>query len=249
MCRHAAFYEQIGADLEVVKWVRDGYELKLKRWPQASVTKDNRSALEDPDFVWHELRRLVKLGVMSEVDERPHVVNALSVVYSNKKRLVWDVRELNELIDVEKLTLESLDDAAELLEENFYGATFDLEAVYFQVGLAEEQKTLLGCAFENPDTGRTTYHHDLRREKRSPQFHKTPKTCSQACKTARPEGNNLRGRLRAHRQEQRQLCQEQADPEERGKSGRVAVQRGQGARTQHGHQVPRLQPQHGQHEV
>ena len=30
MCRHAAFYEQIGADLEVVKWVRNGYELKLK---------------------------------------------------------------------------------------------------------------------------------------------------------------------------------------------------------------------------
>ena len=27
MCRHAAFYEQIGADLEVV---RNGYELKLK---------------------------------------------------------------------------------------------------------------------------------------------------------------------------------------------------------------------------
>jgi hypothetical protein len=85
------------------------------------------------------------------------VVNALSVVFSNKKRLVWDVRELNELIDVEKLTLESLDDAAELLEENFYGATSDLAAGYFQVGLAEEQKTLLGCAFENPVTGRTTY--------------------------------------------------------------------------------------------
>ena len=74
--------------------------------------------------MWNELRRLVKLGVMSEVEERPHVVNALSVVYSNKKRLVWDARALNELIDVEKLTLESLDDAAELLEENFFGATW-----------------------------------------------------------------------------------------------------------------------------
>ena len=42
MCRHAAFYEQIGADLEVVKWVRNGYEMKLKRWPQDSVTKYSR---------------------------------------------------------------------------------------------------------------------------------------------------------------------------------------------------------------
>ena len=141
----------------MVKWVRHGYELKLKSWPEASFTKNNRSTLDDPDFVWHELRRLVLLGVMKEVEERPRVVNALSVVFSNKKRLVWDVRELNELIDVEKLTLETLDDAAELLEENFYGATSDLEAGYFQVGLAEEQKTLLGCAFENPVTGRITY--------------------------------------------------------------------------------------------
>ena len=40
---------------------------------------------------------------------------------------------------------------------NFYGATSDLEAGYFQVGLAEEQKTLRGCAFENPVTGRIKY--------------------------------------------------------------------------------------------
>ena len=33
MCRHEAFYE-----LELVKWVHN-YELKLKRWPQDSVTK------------------------------------------------------------------------------------------------------------------------------------------------------------------------------------------------------------------
>ena len=72
----------------MVKWVRHGYELKLKSWPEASFTKNNRSALDDPDFVWHELRRLVQLGVMKEVEERPRVVNALSVVFSNKKRHV-----------------------------------------------------------------------------------------------------------------------------------------------------------------
>ena len=57
MCRHPALYVQIGADLEVVKWLRNGYELKLKRWPQDSVTKNSRSEMEDPHFVWHELRR------------------------------------------------------------------------------------------------------------------------------------------------------------------------------------------------
>jgi hypothetical protein len=103
-----------------------------------------KSALKEPNFVWNETRRLCLLGVTTEVEERPHVVNALSVVWSNKKGLVWDVRELNKLIDAAKLPLETLEDAAELLEKNWYGATSDLEAGYFQVGIAEEQKQLLG---------------------------------------------------------------------------------------------------------
>ena len=49
------------------------------------------------------------------------------MVWSNKRRLVWDARELNKLIDV-----------AELLEKNSYGVTSDLEAGYCQVGIAEE---------------------------------------------------------------------------------------------------------------
>ena len=64
----------------MVKWIRHGYELTLTGWPQPSYTKNNRSALQEPEFVWNEIRRLCLLGVMNEVEERPHVVNALSVV-------------------------------------------------------------------------------------------------------------------------------------------------------------------------
>ena len=70
---------------------------------------------------------------MSEVQEMPHVVNPLSVVYSNKRRLVWDARELNKLIDADRLPLETLDDMVELLEKGWYGGTSDLEAGYYQV--------------------------------------------------------------------------------------------------------------------
>jgi len=140
---HAAYYQDVlKADLEVVKWVRHGYELTLKEWPQSSYTKNNSSALKDPSFVWNEIKRLCLLGVMEEVEKRPHVVNALSVVFSNKKRLVWDVRELNKLIEPAKLPLETLDDAAELLEKDSYGATSDLEAGYFQVGIAVKRKAV-----------------------------------------------------------------------------------------------------------
>ena len=42
---------QIGADLEGVKWLSNGYELKLKRWSQDSVAKYSRSKMEDPHGV------------------------------------------------------------------------------------------------------------------------------------------------------------------------------------------------------
>ena len=44
MCRHTALREQSGADLEVGEWLVNGYEPKLKRWPQDGVTKYSRSA-------------------------------------------------------------------------------------------------------------------------------------------------------------------------------------------------------------
>ena len=46
---------QIGADLEVGKWIRNSYELKLKRWPQDNVTKNSRWEMEDPLYGWHHL--------------------------------------------------------------------------------------------------------------------------------------------------------------------------------------------------
>ena len=137
---HGNFYQNVlKADLEVVKWVKFGYELNLSEWPKASYLENNKSSLQEPEFVWNELRRLCKLGVMSEVQERPHVINPLSVVDSNKKRLVWDARELNKLINTAKLPLETLDDAVELLEKDFYGGSSDLEAGYFQVRVVVEE--------------------------------------------------------------------------------------------------------------
>ena len=44
MCRHPALHGQSRADLKVVKWLSNGYELKIKRWPQDGVTKYSRSA-------------------------------------------------------------------------------------------------------------------------------------------------------------------------------------------------------------
>ena len=43
-CRYIEQLEQSGADLEVGEWLGNGYEQKLKRWPQDGFTKYSGSA-------------------------------------------------------------------------------------------------------------------------------------------------------------------------------------------------------------
>ena len=68
--------------------IRDGYRLEFTSVPLASLLPNNRSAREALEFVKTELERLEAMGCIEKVVERPHIVNPLSVVFSNKWRLV-----------------------------------------------------------------------------------------------------------------------------------------------------------------
>ena len=60
--------------------IRDGYKLEFDSEPPPSMLANNKSARERPDFVEAELTRLEKLGCIVKVDQRPKVVNPMSVV-------------------------------------------------------------------------------------------------------------------------------------------------------------------------
>ena len=80
-------YMEIVAERYIVDVVRDGYKLVFEDGPPpSSFTVNNRSALEDPAFVWAELSRLEGLGCIKRVVECPYVVLPMSRVHSNKWR-------------------------------------------------------------------------------------------------------------------------------------------------------------------
>ena len=60
--------------------IRDGYKLEFDSEPPPSFLPNNRSARERHDFVLRELDRLEKLGCILKVNDRPRVVNPMSVV-------------------------------------------------------------------------------------------------------------------------------------------------------------------------
>ena len=87
--------------------------------PPASHLRNNRSALDRLDFVKKELGRLEELGCIARVPLKPKIVNPMSVIYSNKWRLVLDgSRGLNPFCTRRVVKLEDLSHVARTVGRN-----------------------------------------------------------------------------------------------------------------------------------
>ena len=136
----------------VLDTLKEGYKLPLREEPPASFCPNNRSALKQRDFMLAELTRLEKLGVISRVQEQPHLVLPLSVVFSKKLRLVVDAsRALNPYIKDQKVHLESLDVAERTIRENDWQTKCDMDSGYWQLGLNKKYRKYVGLHYVNDD--------------------------------------------------------------------------------------------------
>ena len=81
------FYEKIGAENYVINVVKEGYRLLFDQPPPPSYTRNNKSALQYPEFVREEIRKLENMKCVERTEVRPTIVLPLSLVYSNKWRL------------------------------------------------------------------------------------------------------------------------------------------------------------------
>ena len=100
--------------------VENKYKLPFSSIPPKSFEGNNRSAVEDIDFVKSELTRLEKLNCIKRVPVQPHVVLPLSSVFSKKKRLVVvdASRTLNPYIQHRRVRLQDYRDVPKFTKPN-----------------------------------------------------------------------------------------------------------------------------------
>ena len=81
----------------VIETINDGYKLPLKETPIKTEFRNNVSAIQNSDFVNEALKELIESNCVIEVQNKPHVINPLSVSTnsSGKKRLILDLRYVN----------------------------------------------------------------------------------------------------------------------------------------------------------
>ena len=149
---HDEFYRKIGADPYIIDLVKEGYKLEFDELPPPSFTKNNKSALNKPEFVYNELLRLEQLGCIQRVQEQPTIVLPLSAVFSKKWRLVVDAsRTLNPFCTRRKIKLEDLSHVQKVLRQGDWMVVNDLDSGYWYVPIAQEHWQYLGVHFQHED--------------------------------------------------------------------------------------------------
>ena len=111
--------------------------------------KNNKSALDNSEFVDQAVSELVYSGCVQNVPFIPYVVDPLSVATnkSGKKRLILDLSVLNKFVKKHKFKFEDWKLAIQFFKEDSYLYKFDLRSGYHHFDICPQQQTYLGFSW------------------------------------------------------------------------------------------------------
>jgi len=108
--------ETLDAPDFVLDMIRRGYRLPFAEYPTQCFLKNNRSALQHPEFVTEAISELLRNGCIVEHEVPPFCVNPLTVAEEKKLRLVIDLRHVNSNIVKPKFKYEDLRSLSQVLD-------------------------------------------------------------------------------------------------------------------------------------
>ena len=141
--------EELKASEFVLGTIESGYVLPIKSVPPPYFRQNQASATLHADFVQQSVTELLATKCIKQVSAVPYICSPLSVVVSGsgKKRLVINLRHLNNYLWKQKFKYEDLRVALLLLEKGDYMFSFDLKSGYHHVDIAEVHHKYLGFAW------------------------------------------------------------------------------------------------------
>ena len=90
------FWESIDASQFVLSVIKEGCKIPFYYTPTPVYLQNNKSSLQNSDFVFSAISELLKVGSVVECPFPPVVINPLSVSIqpNGKKRLILDLRHV-----------------------------------------------------------------------------------------------------------------------------------------------------------
>ncbi len=140
------FWKSVGASSFVLSVIQNGYCLPFVRQPPSLFFANNRSALENSEFVEMEIASLYLKKCVYEVSERPYFISPLSVAKNaeGKRRLILDNSILNFFLPTLPIKYDGIEVLLPLISENSFAFKFDFKSGYHHIDISEEYHTYLG---------------------------------------------------------------------------------------------------------
>ena len=145
------FWEEVlETNTVVTSVIRDGYKIPFTYTPKKAYFKNNKSSLQEYEFVTKTLKELLQNNLIEETKSIPYVVNPLSVAEDSygKKRLILDLRYVNKHIYTEKVKFDDWNCFKNFLDENSkYMFKFDLKSGYYHIDINKNFQKYLGFSW------------------------------------------------------------------------------------------------------
>ncbi|XP_062621080.1 uncharacterized protein LOC134282689 [Saccostrea cucullata] len=146
---HILFWKNIDTCKFILDTIEFGYKIPFYSLPQARFSKNNKSALQEDEFVRGAIEDLLDNGLISEEHEVPFVTNPLSVSVNSggKRRLILDLREVNKHVWKQSVKYDDLRTALLYVNKNSWCFKFDITSAYHHIDIFPDHRKFLGFSW------------------------------------------------------------------------------------------------------
>ncbi len=145
-----SFWKSINANKFILQVIDHGYKIPFIETPKSVIFDNNKTALDNEDFVLSSIAELLACGSIKQSDAVPHVVSPLSVATnaSGKKRLILDLRYVNSHLFKDYIRFDDWRSFEHFLIPDAFCFKFDLKSGYHHVDIFDPHQTFLGFSWK-----------------------------------------------------------------------------------------------------
>ncbi len=140
--KHLPFWKTFEVSKFILDIIGSGYKIPFFGTPTPFMGKNNASSRAHASFVNDAVNDLLSQNCIQEIKHCPQIINPLSVSIqsSGKKRLILDLRHVNQFVYKQKFKCEDIKTILQLIDQDCYMFKFDLKSAYHHIEIHEEHR-------------------------------------------------------------------------------------------------------------